>query len=63
MAAENTTYTLTRTNSTTGARVNGKIVLDATALTAADYIEIYVGFKPTYDPFVNATSRITAEHY
>lgn len=61
--AENTTYTLTRENSPSGRLVNGKIVLGATALTAADYIEVDVGFKPTYVRFENATSRIMAEHY
>lgn len=41
----------------------GKLVFDATAITAADYVEIPVGFKPKYVQFVNATDRITVEHY
>ena len=61
--AENTTYTLTRENSPIGGRVNGKVVLGATALTAADYMEFDVGFKPSYVRYENATSRIAAEHF
>lgn len=61
--ARNTTYTLTRENSQSGARVSGKIVFDATSITAADYIEIDVGFKPSYVRFENATDRIAAEHF
>lgn len=60
--AENTTYTLTRSNARSG-QVTGKIVFDATAITAADYIEIDLGFKPDYVKVENATDRISAEHY
>ncbi len=62
--AENSTYTLTRYDSDINPRsVGGKVVFDATAITAADYIEIDVGFKPTYVRFENATDRILVEHY
>lgn len=61
--AENTTYTLTRDNSGTGREVAGKVVFDGTAITAADYIEIDVGFKPNFVRFENATDRIAVEHF
>ena len=62
--AENTTLTLTRTDSAVSiGNVTGKVVFDGTSITAADYIEIDVGFKPSYVQFVNATDRITVEHY
>ena len=41
----------------------GKLVFDSTAITATDQIEIACGFKPKYVQFVNATDRITVEHY
>ncbi len=61
--AENTTYTLTRDNSGTGRGVAGKVVFDATAITAADYVEIDVGFKPHYVKWDNVTDRVMGEHY
>jgi hypothetical protein len=60
--AENTTYTLTKYAGNDGA-VTGKIVFDATAITAADYIEIDVGFKPRFVRVENLTDRIAAEHW
>jgi hypothetical protein len=42
---------------------NGLVVLDATAITAADYIEINVGFKPKHVVFVNLTDRTSGEYY
>lgn len=61
--AENTVYTLTREDSATGRVVAGKVVFDGTAITAADYIEIDVGFKPSFVRFENATDRIAVEHF
>lgn len=61
--AENITYTLTREDSGTGRMVAGKVVFDGTAITAADYIEIDVGFKPSFVKFENVTDRVGAEHY
>lgn len=42
---------------------SGKVTLDATALTATEYLKISVGFTPKYFCFVNATDRISAEWY
>lgn len=62
--AENITYTLAHNKSQgTPAFAQGKVVFDATAITAADYIEITTGFKPSYVQFVNATDRVSGEHY
>lgn len=61
--ARNTTYTLTKSASSTGGMVVGKIVFDSTSITAADYIEIDVGFKPDYIRVENVTDRIAAEHF
>jgi hypothetical protein len=60
--AENTTFTLTKYAGNDGA-VTGKVVFDATAITAADYIEIDLGFAPRYVSFQNVTDRIGAEFY
>jgi hypothetical protein len=62
--AENTTLTLTRKDNQGQSQVlSGKVVFDATAITAADYIEIDVGFKPTYVKWENVTDRVSGEHY
>ncbi len=62
--AENVTYTLTRYNAEVSPGfVAGKIVFDATAITAADYIEIDVGFQPKYVSFQNVTDRIGVEYW
>ena len=61
--AENTTYTHTVYSEGENSAVTGKIVLDATAITAADYIEVDVGFKPRYVSFQNVTDRIGVEHF
>lgn len=39
----------------------GKIVYDATAITAADYTRVVTGFKPRYIKWVNVTDRTTIE--
>jgi hypothetical protein len=60
--AENTTYTLTNLPSqANGQFAAGKVVFDATAITATDYIEIDVGFKPKYVNWTNLTDRIGGE--
>ena len=62
--AENTAYTLTKLGDESGnGRVQGKVVYGATAITAADYTEIDVGFKPKHVKWVNLTDRITVEFY
>lgn len=62
--AENTTRTLTYNQSQgTPAVAVGKVVFDATAITAADYIEIDVGFKPKYVCFSNITDQIGVEYF
>jgi hypothetical protein len=61
--AENTTYTLTTYKEGDNSTVTGKIVFDGTSITAADYIEIDVGFKPRYVRVENVTDRIAAEHW
>lgn len=62
--AENTTLTLTyNAGQATPASAVGKVVFDATAITAADYIEIDLGFEPKYVKFDNVTDRICVEFY
>lgn len=62
--AENTTRTVTLNPSqSNGQLAVGKVEFDGTSITAADYIEVDCGFKPKYVEFVNATDRITVEHY
>ncbi len=41
----------------------GLDVIDATSITATDYIEIVVGFKPKYVEWVNVTDRVSGEFY
>lgn len=41
----------------------GKIVLDATSITAGDYMLVEVGFTPKYVNFVNLTDRIGVEWF
>jgi hypothetical protein len=41
----------------------GLDVFDATSITAADYVEINVGFKPKYVCWENVTDRIKGEFY
>lgn len=62
--AENSTYTLDQSNTQgTPAFATGSVVFDATAITAADYVEIDLGFKPAYVQWVNATDRVSGEYY
>ena len=57
----------TRTGNAPGADANGfkvgRIVLDATAITAGDYMLVECGFTPKYVEFVNVTDRIGVEWY
>lgn len=41
----------------------GMDVFDATAITATDYVEVVVGFKPKYVVWENVTDRIKGEFY
>jgi ABC-type protease/lipase transport system fused ATPase/permease subunit len=60
--AENTTYTLTKYAGTAGT-VQGSVVFDGTAITAADYVEIDVGFQPRKVEWENATDRVNLVHF
>lgn len=40
---------------------NGRVEYDATSITAADYTEVDVGYRPRYVKWVNATDRVTVE--
>lgn len=63
--AQNTTGVATTHTASQGTPTQavGKFTFDATALTATDYVEISVGFKPTYVKFLNATDRIGVEFF
>lgn len=63
--AENTAGQTLTYNASQGtpAFANGKDVFDATAITATDYVEVTVGFKPKYVCWTDATNRITVEWY
>lgn len=62
--AKNIVYTATQLASQgTPAFATGKVVFDGTAIVAADYVEIYCGFKPKYVSFQNLTDRIGVEFY
>ena len=41
----------------------GSVVFDATAITAADYVEIVCGFQPTYVVWENNTDRTRGEWF
>lgn len=47
----------------TPAHAAGYVVFDATAITATDYVEYVIGFKPKYVVFVNLTDRVQGEFY
>lgn len=61
--ATNTVYALTKQGVEDKQHAVGKVVFDATAITAADYIEINLGFKPKFVRFENITDRIGVEHF
>lgn len=60
--AENTDVTITLLPGHSQVAV-GKVEFDASSITAADYIEVDIGFKPKYVEFMNFTDRISAEYY
>lgn len=41
----------------------GKNVVDATSITATDYIEVAVGFKPKYVLWLNITDQVGGEFF
>ena len=41
----------------------GKIVYDATSITATDHTRVLTGFKPRYVRFVNLTDRVEVEWF
>lgn len=54
--------TRTKTNDqATGQIAQGKIVYDATTITATDYTRVEVGFQPRYIEWTNLTDRISIE--
>jgi hypothetical protein len=59
-AGQTLTYNTSQGSAATAVGMN---VIDATAITAADYIEIVVGFKPKYVKWENVTDRICGEFY
>lgn len=62
--AENSTYTLARYDGDVEAgRAQGMVVFDGTAIVAADYVEIDVGFQPRYVRWTNITDRIQGEFF
>ena len=63
--ADNTAgQTITNTvDQATGQFAAGKIVFDATAITATDYTRVQCGFKPRYIKWINLTDRIQVEWY
>lgn len=62
--AENVTYTATVGKSGGNGQFSvGKVVFDATSITAADYVEIDVGFRPSKVVWENATDRINGVWY
>lgn len=42
---------------------SGKATFDATAIVAADFVEIKCGFKPKFVSWLNFTDRIEVQHY
>lgn len=41
----------------------GRAIFDATAIVATDFVEIKVGFKPSYISWQNLTDRVGIEFY
>jgi hypothetical protein len=62
--ANNSTFTQTSLDAAKPLNVaSGCITLDATAITAADYLVQTLGFVPKYIKVENVTDRISAEWY
>jgi hypothetical protein len=56
----------TRTNSDlqdSPSTARGKVVYDATAITATEYTRVLTGFKPRYVRWVNLTDRVEVEWF
>lgn len=56
----------TRTNSDkqdSPSSAQGKVVYDATAITAADSTRVETGFKPRYVRWINVTDRVSVEWF
>lgn len=54
--------TITRYNDQEGSQTaSGKIVYDATTITATDYTRVELGFQPRSLKWVNLTDRVTVE--
>lgn len=62
--ARNTAYTLNRHDPDINPGLaTGEVIFDATAITATDYVEIDVGFKPRYVQWLNLTDRVGGEFH
>lgn len=61
--AINSTYTVDKASQAYDARqlASGRITFDATAITAADFVVIEVGFTPRFIKWENITDRICGE--
>lgn len=62
--ADNTagqTRTVSNDQTTAGGFATGKIVYDATAITATDYTRVETGFQPRFVQWENFTDRIKVE--
>lgn len=55
------TRTVSNDQTTVGAFAAGKIVYDATAITATDYTRVETGFQPRFIEWENATDRVKIE--
>lgn len=62
--AENTTNTKTL-NSSQGNNhfATGRVAFDSTTIVAGDYVEIDLGFQPSFVAWENATDRVNGEWY
>ena len=61
--AENVDYVLTRYDADGDGALVGKVVFPATAIVAADVVEIDVGFQPRYVSWQNVTDRVGGEYW
>lgn len=55
------TRTVSNDQTTVGGFAAGKIVYDATAITATDYTRVETGFQPRFIEWENATDRVKIE--
>ena len=64
--AQNTagqTLAFNKNQGNTGQLSVGQVVFDATAITAADYVEVTLGYKPKYVEWSNTTDRVLGQYY